>query len=117
MRIQKGFDHIVTAVQTGRGWNEKRVFYEFKRPKLRNIILHDYDKNTRETTWMRIQKGFDTIVIAVRTGRGSNEKREVMRFLTVAVTIRLSDSDLSRLEKPPYTQQKRDIFQTFHMCL
>ena len=48
---------------------------------------------------------------------GSNEKREVMRFLTVAVTIRLSDSDLSRLEKPPYTQQKRDIFPTFHMCL
>ena len=61
MRIQKGFDPIVEAVRTGRGWNEKRVFYEFKRPKLRNIILHDYDKNTRETTWMRIQKGFDPI--------------------------------------------------------
>ena len=50
---------------------------------------------------------------ALRTGRGSNEKREVMRFLTVAVTIRLSDSDLSRLEKPPYTQQKGDIFSDF----
>ena len=66
---------------------------------------------------MRIQRGFDPFVTALWTGRGSNEKREVMRFLTVAVTIRLSDSDLSRLEKPPYTQQKRDIFPTFHMCL
>ena len=72
---------------------------------------------------MRIQKGFDPIVTALRTGRGSNEKREVMRFLTVAVTIRLSDSDLSRLEKPPYTQQRRDIFSNFsyvsvsHLCI
>ena len=66
---------------------------------------------------MRIQIDFDPIVTALRTGRGSNEKREVMRFLTVAVTIRLSDSDLSRLEKPPYTQQKKDIFPRLFICI